>query len=79
VSIFTRSSGGVPTPRIAPSGRVNGMPYYVADSRETGPGVALTLTIPGAGVAFLVGAATRDAAKALLATIRSVPPGTRLR
>ena len=75
VSIYTTSSGGVETPRIAPSGTLHGMPYYVTDSRQPGPGVALTLTVPRAGVAFLVGSASRDAATSLLATVRLAPPG----
>jgi hypothetical protein len=79
VSIYTRSSGGVGAPHGAPSGMVHGMSYYTSDSRQAGPGVALTLTVPEAGVAFLVGAANRDAANALLATVRYVPAGTPLR
>jgi hypothetical protein len=79
VSVYTRSSGGVRTPHHAPSGTVHGLPYYIYDSRQSGPGVAMTLSVPGAGVSFLVGAADRDAASALLATIRFVPAGTRLR
>lgn len=79
VSIYTQSTGGVRTPHHPPSGTVHGMPFYVSDSRQSGPGFAMTLSVPGAGVSFLVGAADRDAAKALLATIRFVPAGTRLR
>jgi hypothetical protein len=79
VSVYTRSSGGVRTPHRPQSGTVHGMPYYITDSRESGPGVAETLSVPGAGVSFLVGAADRDAAMALLATVRYVPAGTRLR
>jgi hypothetical protein len=79
VSIYTKSSGGVRTPHGAPSGTVHGMPYYISDDRQSGPGMALTLTVPRAGVAFLVGAATRAAANALLATVQYVPAGTRLR
>lgn len=79
VSIYTKFSGGVRTPHGAASGKVAGMPYYISDSRQSGPGVALTLTLPRAGVAFLVGATTRDAGKALLATVRYVPAGTPLR
>jgi hypothetical protein len=79
VSIYTRSSGGVKTPHRAPSGTVHGLPYYVYDNRQSGPGVAMTLSVPGAGVSFLVGASDVAAAKALLATIRFVPAGTRLR
>jgi hypothetical protein len=79
VSVYTRSSGGVRTPRQAPSGTVHGLPYYISDSRQSGPGVAMTSSVPGAGVSFLVGAADRDEATALLATIHVVPAGTRLR
>jgi hypothetical protein len=79
VSIYTRFSGGVRTPHGSPSGTVHGMSYYISDSRQSGPGVAITLSVPGAGVSFLVGAADRDAALAFLATIRYVPAGTRLR
>lgn len=79
VSVYTRSSGGVGTPHHATSGTVHDLPYYISDSRQAGPGVAMTLSVPGAGVSFLVGAADRDRAMALLATIRFVPAGTRLR
>lgn len=79
VSIYTRSTGGITSPGGAPAGKGAGMPYYISNSRQYGPGVALTLTVPRAGVAFLVGARTRDEATALLATIRRVPTGTPLR
>ena len=79
VSIYTRSSGGVKTPHRAPSGTVHGLPYYVYDSRQAGPGVAMTLSVPGTGVSFLVGASDVATAKALLATVRFVPAGTHLR
>jgi hypothetical protein len=81
VSIYTRSSAGsasVHTPHQPASGTVHGMPYYISNSRQSGPGVALRLTVPRAGVAFLVGAADRASAQALLATVRYVPGGTRL-
>jgi hypothetical protein len=79
VSIYTHSEGVDPTPNDPPSGTVGGLSYYIADSRQTGPGVAMTLTVPEAGVQFLVGAANPDAAHALLATVRYVPAGTSLR
>jgi hypothetical protein len=79
VSVYTCSLGGVRTPHHAPSGSVHGLPYYISDSSQSGPGVAMTLSVPGAGVSFLVGAADRDNAMALLATIRFVPAGARLR
>jgi hypothetical protein len=79
VSIYTKSTGGVRTPDHPPSGTVHGMPYFVSDSRQSGPGFAMTLSVPEAGVSFLVGAADREAAMDLLATIRYVPAGTRLR
>lgn len=76
VSVYTL---GVRTPHAAPSGTLHGMPYYIADSKQEGSGFAMTLTVPAARVAFLVGAKDRDAAKALLRTVRFVPPGTTLR
>ena len=79
VSIFTKSTGGGRTPDHPPSGTVHGMAYFVSDSRQSGPGVAITLSVPEVGVSFLVGASDRDAAMDLLATIRYVPAGTRLR
>lgn len=79
VSVYTRSSGGIRTPHAAPSGTVHGLPYYISDSRQSGSGAAMTLTVPRAGVSFLVGAPDRGAARALLATVRFVPAGTRLR
>lgn len=79
VSIYTRSSFGVRTPHQPPSGTVHGMPYYISDSTQSGPGIAMTLNVPEAGVAFLVGAEDHAAARRLLATIRYEPPGTRLR
>lgn len=79
VSVYTGADETVGTPHSAPAGRLHGMPYYIADSRQTGPGVAMTLTVPGAGVRFTVGAATRGEATALLDTIRLVPAGTTLR
>jgi hypothetical protein len=68
-------------PGGAPSGTVHGMPYYILDSKVlgTGVGVAETLNIPQVGVAFLVGARDHAAANFLLATIRYVNAGTRLR
>jgi hypothetical protein len=66
-------------PTSAPSGTVHGMPYYIFDSKVMGTGVAETLDIPQLGVAFLVGARDHAAANFLLATIRYVDAGTRLR
>jgi hypothetical protein len=77
-TIEVRSSGC----RLAhtrPSGTIAGMPYYLLDGRQLGPGVARRLVVPEAGVDFFVGAVTAQKADALLATIRSVPIGTRLR
>jgi hypothetical protein len=79
VSIYTKATGGGRTPDHPPSGTVHGLPYFVSDSRQSGPGVALTLSVPEAGVSFLVGAADREAAMDLLATIHYVPAGTPLR
>jgi hypothetical protein len=78
VSIYTWTSDDR-RPSRAPDGRVHGLPYYISDQRQSGPGVAMALSVPQAHVSFLVGAADRDTAAALLATIRVVPPGTRLR
>jgi hypothetical protein len=55
------------------------MPYYIFDSKISGTGVAETLDIPQVGVSFLVGGRDHAAANALLATIRYVNAGTRLR
>jgi hypothetical protein len=81
VSVYAikKSTGGARLAHRSPTGMIGGMPYYLLDSRQTGPGVARRLVVPAAGVDFLVGAATRDAADALLATIRTVPAGTQLR
>ena len=77
VSIYRRAAPGVPAARGEPAGSVRDMPYYISDSRQTGPGVAVQLVIPQAGIAFLVGAADRDKALAILSTIRYVnEPGT---
>jgi hypothetical protein len=77
VSIYVGLTG--PTPHRPPSGTVHGLPYYIAEVRQTGPGVAVGLTVPHADVSFLVGAPDRKTADALLATLRYVPAGTRLR
>jgi hypothetical protein len=77
VSIYTRLSG--PSPHRAPSGRVHGLPYYIVDVRQSGPGVAVGLSVPQADVSFIVGAPDPATADALLATLRFVPVGTRLR
>jgi hypothetical protein len=58
---------------------VHGLPYYIAEVRQSGPGVAVGVSVPQADVSFLVGAPDRKTAEALLATIRFVPAGTRLR
>jgi hypothetical protein len=81
VSVYTNKppAGGPHLPRRSPTGTIDGMPYYLLDTRQTGPGVARRLVVPAAGVDFLVGAGTREAADALLATIRTVPAGTQLR
>jgi hypothetical protein len=74
-------SGEFRLPHSPPSGTVHGMPYYIFDSKESGAlGVgAVTLDVPQIGVAFLVGARDHDAASSLLATVRFVSAGTRLR
>jgi hypothetical protein len=55
------------------------MPYYIFDSNVLGTGVAETMSIPQVGIAFLVGARDHATANSLLATIRYVDAGTRLR
>jgi hypothetical protein len=75
VSIYT-SMSGIQNPHGAPSGSVHGFAYYISDSRQSGPGVARYLVVPQARVAFLVGAATRQGADSLLATIRFAPAGS---
>jgi hypothetical protein len=75
VSVYTWS-GDERTPTEKPAGSVHGLPYYISDTRQTGPGVAVTLSVPLAHVSFLVGAADRAAATALLATIRFLPRGS---
>lgn len=77
VSIYTRLSG--PAPHRTPSGTVHGLPYYIAEVRQSGPGVAMGLSVPRADVSFLVGAPDHDTALALLNTVRFVPTGTHLR
>lgn len=77
VSIYTRLSG--PAPHRTPSGTVHGLPYYIDDVQQSGPGVAMGLSVPGADVSFIVGAPDRDTALALLKTIRFVPAETHLR
>lgn len=80
VSVYTWSPGhGGRAPSGAPDGRVHGLPYYISDTRQSGPGVAMALSVPKAHVSFLVGAADSDSATALLATVRFVPVGTRVR
>jgi hypothetical protein len=64
------------TPAGDPSGTVAGMPYFVSDAKQTGPGVARSLVVPDAGVRFTVAAATASRADALLATIQLAPKGT---
>jgi hypothetical protein len=77
VSIYTRLSG--PAPHRTSSGSVHGLPYYIVDVRQSGPGVAMGLSVPRADVSFVVGAPDHATAQALLATICFVPAGTRLR
>lgn len=78
VSVSTWS-GDEQAPTRKPDGSVHGLPYYLSDVRQTGPGVAMALSVPLAHVSFLVGAADHATATALLATIRFVPAGTTLR
>lgn len=79
VSIYRRGAPGVPAARGEPAGSVGDMPYYISNGRQTGPGVAVRLVVPQAGIAFLVGAADRDKALAILSTIRYVPDSGMLR
>lgn len=78
VSIYTQPPR-MQTPQGEPSGMIHGLAYYISDSRQSGPGVAMTLAVPGADVSFLIGAADRATATALFSTIHFVPGGTQLR
>jgi hypothetical protein len=47
VSIYTGLSG--PAPHRTPSGTVHGLPYYIAEVRQPGPGVGMGLRRPPSG------------------------------
>lgn len=79
VSIYRTAAPGVPAARGEPAGSMRDLSYYISNGRQTGPGVAVQVVVPQAGIAFMVGAADRDKALAILSTIRYVDDSGMLR